>query len=438
MNISRVEIKGICCFDEVKIDFTSKNNEALKVATILGDNGTGKTTLMRCIAMGLCDKSSSVGLIQELYGNWINDKKDEGIIRIEFVPIKNKKNNNPPYVERTFKKTSSGNIEIANEQINPDPFPWDDVFACGYGAARGTFGTKDYGEYATVDSVYTLFNYDSKLQNAELIIRRIKDIDLYQTSDRSKDKLDAKVLLKKILNWIDRILDLPEESTQLGKSGITVSGPWGKFMPYMSLGDGYRATIAWISDLLGWALFYDETMFNGEISGIVLLDEIEQHLHPSWQRKIIRLLTQQFPMIQFIFTTHSPLVAANATKLTDTDISSKLFHLNFEGEYSRLTEVEERLGDLNLDQILSSEAFDYIFDINPSINSVLKEASILAAKDQRTTEEEFKLTKFKEALKEIMFPKGRSLIERIVERDYYKELENNIHALNNILRNSHD
>jgi hypothetical protein len=204
----------------------------------------------------------------------------------------------------------------------------------------------------------------------------------------------------------------------------------------MSLGDGYRATIAWISDLLGWALFYDETMFNTDISGIVLVDEIEQHLHPSWQRKITRTLNQQFPKIQFIFTTHSPLVAANAGKLFRNDVASKLFHLRYEGENSRISEVEEKLGQLNLNQILSSEAFDYISEaeINPKIEELLRKSSELAAKDDRSEEEEQILIEFKAKLRELMFPKSRTLIERIVESDYHKELEEQIEDFQKIFK----
>jgi len=432
MYIASIEIKGICCFDQIRIDFKANDN-VIQVGTILGDNGTGKTTILRSIAMGLCDKPGAIGLLQELYGDWINGKKQEGTIRIEFFDKDSKSHQKAPYVERIFSRTPSGNVEIRKDKTFPDPFPWDEIFVCGYGAARSAFGTKDYREFAAVDSLYTLFNYDAQLQNSELIIRRISDID-YSLSNEPGVRPEDVRLLDSILKWFDRVLDLPEGSTQLSKSGISVSGPWGKFMPQGSLGDGYRATIAWLSDLLGWALFYDEKMFETEISGIVLIDEIEQHLHPSWQRKIVRLLNQQFPKIQFIFTTHSPLVASNSAKLSGDDISSKLFHLHYAGEYSELSEVEENIGELNLDQILSSEAFDYIFDINPNINNVLREASILAAKDSVTEAEKLKLNKFKEVLKGIMFPQGRSLIERIVERDYYKELEKNVETFNRILK----
>ncbi|MCH7478805.1 MAG: AAA family ATPase [SAR324 cluster bacterium] len=51
-------------------------------------------------------------------------------------------------------------------------------------------------------------------------------------------------------------------------------------------------------------------MLTTGIRGIVIIDEFEQHLHPSWQRQILLLLSEQFPKVQFIATSHSPLPAA--------------------------------------------------------------------------------------------------------------------------------
>ena len=81
------------------------------------------------------------------------------------------------------------------------------------------------------------------------------------------------------------------------------------------LSDGYKATIAWIADLLGHA-FLDKQgdVDPAELQGIVLLDEIDLHLHPTWQRKIVPALKRAFPKLQFIVTTHSPLVLAGFEK----------------------------------------------------------------------------------------------------------------------------
>ena len=69
--------------------------------------------------------------------------------------------------------------------------------------------------------------------------------------------------------------------------------------------------------MIGWSLLATEGAFNASVEGIVLLDELEQHLHPSWQQAIVGRLEKAFPGIQFIATTHSPLVAVGSTALRD-------------------------------------------------------------------------------------------------------------------------
>jgi hypothetical protein len=64
---------------------------------------------------------------------------------------------------------------------------------------------------------------------------------------------------------------------------------------------------------------------------------------------------------------------------------------------------------------------------------LLKKASILAAKDQRNSEENLKYNQFKKKLKELMFPEGRTLIERVAEREYYEDLKKNIEDFDKIL-----
>ena len=58
---------------------------------------------------------------------------------------------------------------------------------------------------------------------------------------------------------------------------------------------------------------------------------------------------------------------------------------------------------------------------------------MLAAKDERSQEEEVKLQQFKEKLRELMFPKGKTLIERVVEREYYSDLKQRIKEFNKIM-----
>ena len=434
MYISRIELRNIRCFKEIKLDLT-KDNEIIKWVTLLGDNGTGKTTFLRSIAIGLCDETSAAGMLREI--PWAfrkqNNEDEDAIIEIDLTDKKNELYTIKTTI--TFKK----NIERVKREIRSiqkditipdDEFQWDEIFVCGYGAGRGTDGTVDYLKYSTINAVYTLFVYDQPLQNPELALRRL--IQKFEESETSDSKNRALDWLKNQLQPI-LLLNTPQDDILLEKDGIWVENAnWGK-VPLAAIGDGYKGTLTWLMDLISWASLFADDIFDETIKGIVLIDEIEQHLHPKWQRTIVTLLRNAFPEIQFITTTHSPLVAADACKLLIDDLESKLFHLRFDGNFVQLSEIEETLGELNFDQILSSEAFDYIHNINPEVAKVLIEASRLAAMDIRSEDDNIKLSKFKTKLKNLMFPEGRMLIERIIQREYYTELEEKIDEFKKIL-----
>lgn len=85
-----------------------------------------------------------------------------------------------------------------------------------------------------------------------------------------------------------------------------------QLMPFPALSDGYKAFFGWVSDLLYHVCM---TASKGktlvENRGIVLVDEIDLHLHPSWQMEILPNLSRSLPNIQFIVTSHSPLIAGS-------------------------------------------------------------------------------------------------------------------------------
>ena len=86
-------------------------------------------------------------------------------------------------------------------------------------------------------------------------------------------------------------------------------------MKLREVGYGYQVTLAWVVDLAQKMFVrypYPESGNPLHEPAIVLVDEIDLHLHPEWQRKIISFLKTQFPRTQFIVTTHSPLIVQSA------------------------------------------------------------------------------------------------------------------------------
>jgi hypothetical protein len=253
-------------------------------------------------------------------------------------------------LKTTITTSRSNNYSVVQEEHPRNKFPWKRLFVCGYGASRGTRGQYDYDEYAVVDAIYTLFNYDSPLQQAELALRR-----------RIRSKADERALCRSL----EKLLQLKRGSISLSNAtgrktgpgvGIMVKGDAGPAHHIAAIGDGYQATINWVSDLLGWALLAHRTGTLRSLSGIVIIDEIEQHLHPKLQRQIVSELRSLFPNIQFIGTTHSPLCAAGLADLAPSDAYIAALKLNRDRARSSV-ELSPMPG-WRYDQVLTSEAFD--------------------------------------------------------------------------------
>lgn len=382
--IKSLRLRGIRCFADTQIDFHS-NNKIRNWSLILGNNGLGKTTLLRCLALGLCDSSSSAALERELSGDLIG--KDIAVGEPATIEITLQKHNSSQDTTITtyFEKTRGGYARVT-QQISPQrASPWKDIFVCGYGAARGMYGTSDLPHYRPVDAVYTLFNYDAPLQNPELVLRRLSSI-----SER---------LHRIALHSIDDILLLKKGSTRLTRSGIRATGHWGSRMPVGSLGDGYQATLAWILDFVGQALLFNPSLPGRDLSGIILLDELEQHLHPLWQREIVQRLSKNFPRVQFICTSHSPLCAGGLADLADD--TSQLFALLENDDKAHVSCLAlPPLKGLRGDQIMTSIAFGLSSSRSIGVETRLRELRCLNSKHIRSDAEELRLRELTEQLEQ--------------------------------------
>lgn len=86
-------------------------------------------------------------------------------------------------------------------------------------------------------------------------------------------------------------------------------------MPATWLSHGYQATLAWVADLVGqFLLDWDGTKDPADMSGLVLIDELDLFLHPDWQAGFIQALSATFPNLQFVATTHSPLLISKSSR----------------------------------------------------------------------------------------------------------------------------
>lgn len=127
----------------------------------------------------------------------------------------------------------------------------------------------------------------------------------------------------------------------------------GMEIPFRSLSDGYKAFLGWVTDLLfhlDFACERSDLRLN-EVSGIVLVDEIDLHLHPTWQMEVIGHLSKTFPRLQFIFTSHSPLVAGSVEWMNIKRLRLDRQHR------TGVDPFEQPIHGLDVDQILVSDLF---------------------------------------------------------------------------------
>jgi predicted ATP-binding protein involved in virulence len=410
MHLSQVQLKNIRCFKSLDLDFGEPTDPA-SCTVIVGDNATGKTALLRSIAIGLCDEASAAGLMKE---------SDEGYIRRGCADASIKLDlKNPSHWSKGFRiKTSidkkgrrRGSFDRLRQRTGfwNRPFPWDELFIAAYGADRGVAGTGDIAGYSPINAVYNLFNYAEGLQNPELMLWR------HSNSAPIEDALAQ-------FSQTERV--------HREASGIFVDGPWGQHMPLRDLADGYKGAILWLTDLLGWIIAYEPELTDlAEIQGIVLVDEIEEHMHARWQRTVIHDLRSIFPRIQFIVTTHSPIIASSIGRTGAKTDNDKLFVLEL-GDENRVTAYDhEHMKGWRMDQVLASRAFRYqVHAADNEFRQALVRGSELLAKEKLSPTEEKELSRIKHDLHGTFFD-SNSPIQHEVESETWDALRSEVHRL---------
>lgn len=317
MKITKIHLTNVRCCENLKIEFDRPGSSTL----LCGDNGDGKSTVLRCIAMGLCDQTSAAGLLRELAGEFVRKGADIATITIELVDAKQISHK----IETTIKalkafESLTQKVYVGGRLSTQQDFPWHDIFVAAYGPGNRITGTADYQHYVAVDAVYSLFKNDVPLQNPELVLRRaIDEARKRFPKDYRRAKQHGEKTLEYLRGLLETLLNLDNKDRLfLSKAGIEIkSRRWGK-AELGALGDGYRSTTTWILDLISWwMLMLGKKSYYGNrnIRGIVIIDEVEQHLHPKWQTKIMQLLCDAFDNVQFIATTHSPLVISGCKEL---------------------------------------------------------------------------------------------------------------------------
>ena len=153
--------------------------------------------------------------------------------------------------------------------------------------------------------------------------------------------------------------------------------PYG-WVPLRQLGYGYQTMIAWIVDFASRMVDrYPDSPDPLAEPAVVLVDEIDLHLHPKWQRELIGFLTERFPNTQFIATAHSPLIVQAAG---DANIAL----LRREGDHVVIENDPETIHGWSIDQILTSDLFGLKTARPPDLEDLLQRRKELLTQPRLT------------------------------------------------------
>ena len=418
MHLSRVQLRNVRCFERLDIRLGGGPHPP-GWTVIVGDNATGKSTLLRSIAMGLCDEASAAGLLKE---------SDEGYIRRGAAKAQIKLSlYDPAAPSKQYQITTEVLREVKRREVFVDRvrqrtipsgprFPWEELFVSAYGAGRGVTGTGDVSSYSALDAVYNMFNYGEGLQNPELVIRRLAATKGGQT-----------VWTRQILKALCAVTRA--RNIRLTTAGLRVDGPWGDGMPLRDLADGYKSSVLWVTDLIGWALAFKPHLKTTQaIRGIVILDEMEQHLHARWQRTLVGDLRSLFPNLQFVAATHSPLIGSSIGARIANDAADYLYVLESTHQNQVQASPHEFMRGWRMDQVLASRAFRYQIQADPEYRELLELGSRLAAKKNRNQDEEQEYNRLRALLRDSIF-ESTSPIEREVEQEATQRLRDTTRQL---------
>ena len=282
----------------------------------------------------------------------------------------------------------------------------------GYGAGR-TIGNSTLSEAPeTADTCASLFDDRADLLNPEewflfADYRMAKDKDPLTTQNFHLIKA---ALLKIMEEGEVTDLDVAPVQSHGGspRQGVRFKTPYG-WVRLRDMSLGYQTLVVWLTDLAD-KLFvrYPDSKNPLEEPAIVLIDEIDLHLHPSWQRKLLKSLSEIFKNTQFIATAHSPLVVQVAG-----DVDANVVLLRREGDQTVVvTDVADVRG-WRLDQILTSELFGLETARSPATERKLARRAELLTKTKRTAAEKKELAALTQELD--AEPVGETPSEREVD-----------------------
>ena len=346
MYIHKVSLRNIRGFETLDFDLARPDGAYAGWTVFTGDNGSGKSTLLKAIAVCLTGKDTARAL-QPSFHRWIRQEADSGEASIQLEIVRTESDDGlttsgkPPgnvFPAKLILKNGGKETTLqsaiptgkSKTHQTPERTIWSSDaagwFSCGYGPFRRVFGASSEATQIMVSPstarFATMFQEAASLAEADRWLRDLKYKALEREHSVESEQLE--ILLQVLKDDL-----MPNQLTvaRVDSDGLWLADRNGVELAWSEMSDGYRAALALLTDIVrhlmnayGVAGLTDRDE-DGRLfinrSGVVLVDEIDAHLHPEWQREIGFWLKRHFPNIQFLVTTHSPIIcqAADANGL---------------------------------------------------------------------------------------------------------------------------
>lgn len=344
MYIRSLQAKHLKRLRDLQLNFTQPDGQPRMWTVLIGENGTGKTSVLHAIALAAAGRLR----VNDLAGSVFAHLRDRRLsrahmeIRAQFgfgeisLADKDIHPDRPKDVPANDVLTSRVHLDARETSLRAEswygtaaepgaPDPLDNAraretrlwFVAGYGVRRAlpTSGRVPDLSRPSVDRMKPLFDADYPLTSTSFLSHfGSRQLKARQYSAILRDVIIHTGLLPSDIQHLElrgqggvsRATDLLERDRfeqKMGGHNVRV--------PAVALAHGYQSTIAWVADLVGHILLEaDASVRPQDYEGLVLIDEIDLYLHPSWQARLIPALRKTFPKLQFVATTHSPAVLA--------------------------------------------------------------------------------------------------------------------------------
>ncbi len=384
--ITNLKIEKVRHLENINIALSSNERKHL---ILTGKNGSGKTSLLQSIQNYLSmypEGKTLAGLIKEVE-YW--EKAIDGlVIKNEDDKLKQIQNKEGyDYRKSQYCKYTSGIIlDIISEADIIESYNKGEFIIAYYRADRNYKAL----EAKHIEKISFQDKYAINEEPGKLLIKYLLDL---KTSQALNEKANKKEKSNEIEMWFNKFENLLKELFEDEKLTIDFDIESFEFsiiasnrepFGFNTMSSGYSAVLDIIVDLMMRMEKNARGFYN--IQGVVLIDEIETHLHLELQKKILPFLISFFPNIQFIVTTHSPFILNSADNVIIFDLENKisvqngLKHLPYAGVVEGYFEVDtlsdelkekfNRYKELSKKALLEESDYDELADLERYLDEI--------------------------------------------------------------------